>query len=319
MTERLSDSFKEAPFTCYVLLSEPLRAGFDELLDAADEDFPGQNWGYQAPDDKAVIDTRQKMSLSDTTGTITFSCGGGRLEHDWTEEMYNSRLYFPRADEAIANHTDYICISLKGRAGKTDRKQRLRVARQLTCLASVFANLPIATAVYVPSAEKLVRPALWAEATDPENAEEVPILQWITVALREYNDDDGAPLAVSAYTVGLAPFLGQEFVLPRIKCPGAEAEVVLSGIVSLAFEQEKPYEDGEEMGFSAWDKSFRVRYCPEGTHDAPTDQVWYLHKTCDINDRKLLGMTARERSEEVARTNSAKFRSELAQRVVAKL
>lgn len=319
MTDRLSDSFKEAAFTCYVLLSEPLKATFDEVLDAADEDFPGMNWGYQAPDGNAVFDTRKEMTLTDTTGTITLSCGPGRLEHDWTEEMYNSRLFFPRAADAIADHTDYVQISIRGRVGKTLRHQRLQLARQVICLSGVFANLPIATAVYVPSAEKLVRPALWVEATEPENADEVPILQWITVGIREYNDDDGAPLAVSAYTVGLAPFLGQEFVLPRIKCPGAEAEVVLSGIVSLAFEQEKPYEDGEEMGFSAWDKSFRVRYCLEGTHDAPTDQIWYLHKSCDIDDRKLLGQTARERSEEVARTNSAKFRSELAQRVVAKL
>ncbi|MEO1027174.1 MAG: hypothetical protein AAFX07_16675 [Pseudomonadota bacterium] len=319
MTERLSDTFKAAPLTCYVLLSEPLKASFDEILDAADEDFPGMNWGYQAPEDNTELDTRKEMTLSDTTGTITFTCGPGRLEQDWTEEMYNSRLFFPRAADALADHTDYIRISIKGRVGKTSRDRRLRLARQLICLSSVFANLPIATAIYVPSAEKLVRPALWVEATDPENADEVPILQWITVGIREYNDDEGAPVAVSAYTVGLAPFLGQEFVLPRIKCPGAEAEVVLSGIVSLAFEQEQPYEDGEEMGFSAWDKSFRVRYCPEGTHDAPTDQVWYLHKSCDINDRKLLGKTERERSEEVARTNSAKFRSELAHRVVAKL
>ena len=82
MTERLSDTFKEAPFTCYVLLSEPLKATFDEILDAADEDFPGMNWGYQAPEGITEIDTRKEMVLADTTDTITFTCGPGRLEND---------------------------------------------------------------------------------------------------------------------------------------------------------------------------------------------------------------------------------------------
>ncbi|MEM8803504.1 MAG: hypothetical protein AAGF55_13315, partial [Pseudomonadota bacterium] len=139
MTERLSDTFKAAPLTCYVLLSEPLKASFDEILDAADEDFPGMNWGYQAPEDNTELDTRKEMTLSDTTDTITFTCGPGRLEQDWTEEMYNSRLFFPRAADALADHTDYIRISIKGRVGKTSRDRRLRLARQLICLSSVFA------------------------------------------------------------------------------------------------------------------------------------------------------------------------------------
>jgi len=319
MTERLSDTIKQAPFACYVLLSEPLLATFDDVLDAADEDYPGMNWGYQAPDGEGVIDTRQDMTLTDTTGTIEFTCLGGRVKKDWMEEIHNSNLFFPRVVEALGDHTDCIRISFNSRTRDTSVTARLKAARQLTCLAAIFAKLPIATAVYVPSAEKVVRPALWVDAVEPENAEEVPILQWMTVGLREYNDLAGLPQAASAYTIGLAPFLGQEFVLPRMKCPGAEAEVILSGLVSMAFEQDAPFEDGSEMGFGAGDKSFRVRHCPEGRHDAPTDQIWFLHSTCDIDDRKLLGVTERERTAAITRQRSEKFRSQLAKRVVAKL
>ena len=167
MTERLSDTIKQAPFACYVLLSEPLLATFDDVLDAADEDYPGMNWGYQAPDGEGVIDTRQDMTLTDTTGTIEFTCLGGRVKKDWMEEIHNSNLFFPRVVEALGDHTDCIRISFNSRTRDTSVTARLKAARQLTCLAAIFAKLPIATAVYVPSAEKVVRPALWVDAVEP--------------------------------------------------------------------------------------------------------------------------------------------------------
>lgn len=315
---RLSDELLEMSFSYVVLLSEPLQASLDEILDAADEDYPKLNWGYTANSD-AWIDTRHPTSVSDTTDSITISCEPGRFKQDWAEELGNSEIFFPRVAEAIADHTDYLCISFKGRAGDTSCQARFRAARQLTCLTAVLAKLPIATAVYVPTAEKLVHPTLWAEAAEDSLADEVPVLKWMTIGVREYEDANGDPLAVSAYTIGLAPFLGREFVVPRIKCPSAEAEVVLAGFVSMAFEATEPLQDGEKIGFALGDESFRVRHCAEGVHDAPTDQVWFLHKTSDVNDRKLLGRAELDEAEEAIRTRSAKFRSDMVKRVAARV
>lgn len=316
--DRFSDQMLSAPCVCYVLFNGSLQATLDEILDAADQDFPGLNWGY-TPERSSLIDTHKDISVSDTTGTIQISCSPGRLKESWDDELHNSFIFFPHASEAVAEHTDYLRISVAVRGGDTRRKARFNAARQMTCLSAVLANLPTATAVYLPSAEKLVMPALWNAAATTTIENEVPVLRWLTIGLREFFDDEGMPICVSAYTIGLAPFFGQEFVLPRIKCPAAEAEVVLAGIVSMAFEMERPYRDGEVMGFSDRDESFRVRICPEGVQSAATEQVWFLHKSCDLDDRALLGGSALEEEQQKERTRSEKYHSQIAKRVAARV
>ncbi len=291
MSERYTEKRLNEDFTVYILFEDQLEASFAEVLDAAAEDYPALDWTF-SPLGPFPINTRQPTIAVDTTGQVKIIGMPGRCDVDWTHAVHHARLTFPQAEEVIARHTDYIGITFTGPEGDTSTPARFRAAQYMTCLSAVLAKLPIASAVYFPSATAIMPPERWVRAADQAVEGKVPVLEWITFAIHAF-DEPPEPLPITVSTIGLAAFLGRELVMPRVRLPFPEAVTFMCGASSMVLDADHTFRDGDTMGLSSDDKAFRIRECAEGQHGAQTDQWWFFHTSTDLDHIELFGESKR--------------------------
>ncbi len=190
---RYSDKRLADGFSAYVLLSEPLQFRTHEILAAVREDFPGLEWSDTLGADMAFDSSTVSLGVffADPKGgpqppTMRIISAPGRCPVEWPDILHKSRYTFPEAPAAVESHVSCLWLSLE--SVDATYAARFDAARRLTCLAAVFAKLPVCTGIYFPSADQLVRPADWVQAAEKAMEAKFPATQWVTLAVNPVPD-----------------------------------------------------------------------------------------------------------------------------------
>lgn len=295
---RYSEKRLQDDFTAYVLFSEPLQGRVEEIFAAAAEDYPGVDWStFQMGGD--MIDTRSVTLSTDlgmvgtgetsgNRGRTTFMGHPGRCDVDWPDIIGKSRIIFPEGGDAVARHTDYLSVSVGCPKGETSVAARFDAARRLTCLAAIFAKLPICLGVYFPNGDTLVTPENSVQAAATAMRGEIPVTEWMTIFVNFFEDAE-TPLPVTVSTIGLAAFNGHELVLPQARLAGPEAVKWIWCTVKMLLEAGHEFVDSNTLGVEGEGKPIRIRHLAEGDHGAQTDQWILIHETSLVDEMKLFG------------------------------
>jgi hypothetical protein len=296
-TGRYSDKRLADSFTAYVLLSEPLQFRTHEILAAVREDYPGLEWsdtlGADMPFDSSNVSLG--VFFADPKGgpqpkMIRMLSTPGRCNVDWPDILKKSHVTFPEGRAAVDAHVSYFSISLE--SVDATYAARFDAARRLTCLAAVFAKLPVCKGIYFPSADLLVRPADWITATDTAMAAKFPSLQWLALAVNA-RPDGKAPVPVTVNTIGLAAFTGHEICMPMTRiAPGEAAKWVHTASVMLT-EYGFTFVDSDTLGPEGSTEKVRLRHVAEGKHGMQTDTWMLIHPACALDEIALFGPHSR--------------------------
>ena len=179
--KRLKDSF------CVSLLfSEPLQFSLREVAEAVAEDYPAVGrFG-------ADINPSDALNTGDVTAlgvlmpkdapecqVVTFTS----LKAPLPIGSFNTalqRLIAPDRREQmtrlVRSHVSHLSITCGSQ--ERDLGSQFLAARMATCIAAVFAKLPICQAVHYPSANMITTPDEWVKGADQAAAAEWPLDIW---------------------------------------------------------------------------------------------------------------------------------------------
>lgn len=295
--ERYSEKRLKDSFTAYVLLTDDLEFRPSEILEAVREDYPGLAWT-----DKLELDTPFKtgeVSLAvffteeehNEPGVVHMSSFPGQCDVDWGSVLHNAQYSFPNASEVINRHKTYLSVTV----GSVDQTlaARFDAARRATCLAAVFAKLPICSAVYFPSGDTIVQPDAWVEAADTAMQAKFPMLQWISLPIIPVPDGK-EPVPVSLQTIGMAAFNGHEIFMPLVRMHPSEAGPWVLSAAHLLLERGHVFQDSNTLGMEdSTEKPIRIRHMPEGMMGAQTDMWALLHEKTTLDEMEVFGEHSR--------------------------
>jgi hypothetical protein len=295
--ERYSDKRLKDGFYAYILLSESLQFRTGEILAAVREDYPSLVWTDSLNMD-TPFDTNsfglgvffsQKSDVPEPSMTRLTSVRG-RLEVNWDDILWKSRLTNPDGKAAVAAHVNYLCVSLE--SVDSSLAARFDAARRMTCMAAVFAKLPTCLGVYFPSADLLVTPADWVTAADTALKAEFPSLQWMSLAVNGFKDAGQADL-VTVNTIGLAAFTGTEIVMPKTRLPAGDAAKWVHAAAVMLVELGHKFVDGDTLGPEGSPDRVRLRFSKEGQHGMQTDTWVLFHPNCALDEFEMFGERSR--------------------------
>lgn len=275
---RYSDKRLNDPFTAHVLFSQPLTFRLSEILAAVREDYPGLAWTDRLNMDDPITTGQvglgallPEADMTAEPSSVVFTSLPGRFEGDWGAVLHASRVYFPDAAQALARHATYLSITLGSRDGSL--AARFDAARRVTCLAAVFARLPICVAVSFPSSDLILAPQDWVQAAATAMKAETPVPAWVAPYVNPVSSRGVRTWTVG--TIGLAAFLGREVVMPLVPgAPGDTARWVV-GAARLLMERGHEFRDGDTLGLDTGGPPIRIRDAAEGSHGFQTDH-WVL-------------------------------------------
>lgn len=294
--ERYSDKRLKDHFTAYVLLSEPLQFHTSEILAAVREDYPGLNWtddlGVDLSFDTSKVSIGTFWSRAEAEPRMmNLLSAPGPCDVDWGDLFHKARFLFPEAEQVVKRHRSWLSISVD--SVDQSLAARFDAARRMTCMAAVFAKLPVCEAVYFPNGDTIVKPHKWVEAADSAMKASVPIEQWVTICVNPMPDGKD-PMPVSVQTVGVAAFTGYEIFMPLARTHPGEAAKWVVGMAILALERGHVYRDSDTIGIEGESRKIRIRHMPEGMEGAQTDMFVLLHPDSKIDEMKAFGPRSRE-------------------------
>jgi len=296
--DRYSDKRLADSFSVYVLFSEPVSFTNRDILDALREDFPELSWSDAVAEEDV---TPGPLDGTYTTGEVVVTSlfpGGdenqprmisllsmpGRYEIDWGHMCDKNRLTFPEAKAAVDRHRTYVQVIVY--SVDSSLEARFDAARRATCVGAVFASLPVATAVYFPNGDTVVAPDKWIEGANTTLKGEVPFFQWVNLSVQPV-PDGGAPVPVTAQTVGVAAFTGHEMLLPLARIAPAQAAELVLGAAILHLQYGNSFNDGDTLGPEGnEDLKLRIRHAREGTLGLETDNWVFLHPKSTLAPRE---------------------------------
>jgi hypothetical protein len=291
---RYSEKRLKDGFTAYVLLTEPLAFRPSEILAAVREDFPGLAWTDRLEADLPF--TAGEVSLgvlfpdrdeTNEPSVVQFASFPGRCDVDWDHVVAQSHLANPRAADAVARHVCWLSIRLD--SVDSTLAARFDAARRVTCLAAVFARLPICLGIYFPSSDSIVTPAAWIEAASSAMRAEVAFPAWVSFYVNAV-PDGRQPVPVTVGTIGMAAFLGHEVVLPLARTEPAEAAKWVYGAVRLLIERGHIFRDSNTLGVDGeGEVKLRIRHATEGMMELQTDHWVLLHSATTIDEMAVFG------------------------------
>lgn len=293
-------------FDAYVLLSEPIRFHPSEIIAALTEDYPALD--IRCPE--GLEQTGELDALCDTDRFITVPLmlwqgadrgivslirlpGYGTWDPDALDP--NQRVRFHDVADALRQNRSYICVSVGARGD--DLTSRFRAARLCSCIAAVFARLPVALAVYWEKAGHFLSPAQTIEMADTAMADSWPFRDWIGLRLKR-GTHEGMSMSLGV-SHGVVDFAGYEFSF-------APAPVELGWVADLlwvsahmALERGSVFSDGDTMDFEAADSErlegrrraapYRLRHVPKGTDGSSADAILIVHPDSPTDHEAIVG------------------------------
>ncbi len=284
-------------FSAYILLSEAIQFNSTEIEQALLEDYPA----LDLQTDTAVSLAQDCDTDQFITTPILFGAKGrdsaiaslirlpgyGRWNPD--ELTPSQQLQFPEIKQALARNASYICVT----AGKNneDETGAFRAARLCSCLAAVFAKLPVALGVYWETADHFLSPSDVVEMADKAMSDEFPIDKWVGLNLNRLKD--GAKEYSSGITRGLKQLKGYEVSVAAAPLDLATTASTLSTAAVMLTSYGHKFRDGDTVGHEGQspERSMRIRFAPVGTNGSTCDAWVLIHPDSPFDHEEALGET----------------------------
>ncbi|MBX2856686.1 MAG: DUF4261 domain-containing protein [Rhodobacteraceae bacterium] len=306
--ERYSDKRLNDSFSVYLLLSEPLQFSMREVAEAITEDYPvlGRLGIDINPID--ALDTGDVTVLGvlmpkdvPECEVVTFTSLKGSLDVEYFETALQRLIAPDRREDmtrAVQSHVSYLCITCGSK--ESDLGSQFLAARMATCIAAVFAKLPICQAVYYPTANMITTPDEWVKGADKAAAPEWPLEIWVSwMFLRD--ERYGAKEAwIGCHSDGMAAFNGHEVCFRPAPLPLPKVFLYAYTAVYLPLAGGNAFRDGDTVGVEDSDEKIRMRLAVEGREILPhphgnvagTDTWVLFHPSAAENDEALFGPRA---------------------------
>lgn len=280
-------------FSAYVLLSEPIQFTTAEIEAALREDYPALDLGETQLDMGMACDTAEFITTpilfgargADACGVATLIRLPGYGTWDPQQVPQRMRYLVPDLADRLARNASYICVNASARSdGLTDR---FRAARLCSCLAAVFARLPVALAAYWETGDHFLPPEMIVQMADQAMSDDWPLMQWLSLEIfgdRETQDTGGL-------TRGLRQFTDYEMSLAAAPLQPAEVGSMLLSAATLALAYGNRFNDGDTLGMEGQSKeeSYRIRHVPKGTQGSTCDVKLLVHPKSTADHESLAG------------------------------
>lgn len=285
-------------FSAYVLFTEGVQFSLSEIRTALFEDYPALE--VQVGEVSNSFDTQCDTDAFITSPLFVGDAGADaalttliRLPGYGTWDpgtlRHLQKAQCPDIDERLTRNRSYICISCAAPDDSTI--SAFRAARLASCLAAVFAKLPVALAVYWEQADHFLSPQATLEMANAAMSDTWPTKQWIGLDI-ERTDADGQAL-FSAVSFGLEAFKSYEVHYAFAPVPPHEAAQWVMSTAQMALEFGNDFQDGHTVGIEDTTDGFQLRIRDYSeTTEAGTSRVKMLfHPACPIDHEELCGPT----------------------------
>ena len=304
--QRYSETSLTETVHAVVFFDTSVQFDLRELADALTRKSNAGNWSVDPAADP-VADTEKQVltSLMCRAGSVesrvTLSALPGPFESDLTVPIRRSRL-FDGAEDAVACHQSYICISTDPRS--TSRADRYAATARVTIVAGLFAAMANCVAVYFPTADLISAPTQWKEAATVTEMGEWPLESWITLHLSRVHNSEAAPPEYSCGSIGLVSFIGHEVSFPLAPVDPVMAAKQVYGACYLLLKNNDPFADGDFIAFSDPDgeRHLLVRHIQEGQFGAQSDTWMLIHPDSALSDDALFGTKRLPENSRIAKT-----------------
>ncbi len=287
-----------ANFSAYVLFSEGVQFSPSEIRAALLEDYPALElevgevssaFDNQCDTDEFITCPLFVGDRGPDAALTTLIRLPGYGTWDARALRHLQKVQCPDIDERLSRNQSYICISCA--ASDDTTISAFRAARLASCLAAVFAKLPVALAVYWEQADHFLSPEAVVEMADAAMSDDWPTKQWIGLDI-ERTDPDGRPL-FSAVSFGLEAFKSYEVHYAFAPVPPNEAAQWVMSTAQMALEFGNEFQDGNTIGVEDDADGFKLRIRDYAeTTEAGTKRVKMLfHPDCPIDHEDLCGPT----------------------------
>ena len=193
----------------------------------------------------------------------------------------------PDLAERMERNASYICVTV----GASDKSltETFQAARLCSCLAAVFARLPVALAVYWETADNFLTPEQGMEMADKAMADDWPVDEWIGIGPSQ--KASGNITLSEAFTRDLVAFTDFELLHPVAPVSVGEAAAVTMSVATMALEYGHTFTDGDTLGHDGHAKSnfYRIRNVPKAAVDAPWDYLALMHPKSPFDNESVVG------------------------------
>lgn len=163
----------------------------------------------------------------------------GRVDDATLERALKNAWYWPGAQDAIAQHTSHVELSLAAEVG-TPIERALALTRAIAALAGV----PGVVAVIWDATMLAHEPAQWIAQAEDATEDDLPLFLWISFEGSEDSTEGGTR---SLCTRGLAGFGALEVEVAQSRRDGEELLETVCDVVLFVLTSPVALEDGDQV------------------------------------------------------------------------
>ena len=283
-------------FSAYVMLSEGVQFNTAEIRAALAEDYPSLELSPGGLDEAldTDCDTNQfithplMMGAKGADGAIASLIRlPGYGTWDPAQVQPWQKIGCPDLDARLARNRSYICVSVGAKSD--DLLTTFRAARLCSCIAAVFAKLPVALACYWEPGDHFLSPEAVIQMADKSVCDDWPVMQWLGLKLG-YTRKGGQQLAMGL-TSGLSHFKGYELSYAAAPVELGTAGHWLACTAEMALAYGNTFSDGDTISAPDAAKAdcLRIRVVPAGTNGSNCDVVLLVHPDSPVDHEEVAG------------------------------
>ena len=283
-------------FSIYVMMSEGIQFNTTEIAAALAEDYPaleaeelfakGGQGGFDCNTDEFVTAPLMMTGGADT-GTVLLIRLPGYGTWDPNALHPRQMINCPDIKAALARNKSYICVSASTKSDELT--ERFRTARLVSCVAAVFARLPVAVAAYWESGDHFLSPEAVIKMADKAASGDWPVQEWIGQNLARNTAYD--PPAAQSCTNGLRQFLDYEISFAAAPVGLDEAATMLWSTSEMALAFGNKFQDGHTIGVEgvAPKDSYLLRRAPKGFQGSEHALLVMFHPKSYVDHEEMFG------------------------------
>lgn len=299
-------------FSAYILFSEAIQFTTDEIVEALLQDYPGLDLDPgaglpvpQACDTAAFITASILMGATGADGggivTLIRLPGYGTWDPDQIPKHRQLGALDIDLTAALRQNRSYICVSASAKGDSLE--DRFRAARLCSCLAALFARLPVALAVYWETGDQFLSPKRVIAMADKAMSGDWPVQEWIGLFPSARGSDAKGRAWSAGLTTGLSRFTDYEVELAAAPLSIPEACSLLWSTAWLPLVSGNRFSDGHTIGAEgcAEEEKLRMRFLPRGasaprhgTDPTPTDRFVLMHPETPFDEVAYFGASQPE-------------------------
>ena len=196
------------------------------------------------------------------------------------------RILVPDLEQRLHRNATYICVSV-GVNADVAITDKFRAARLSSCLAAVFARLPVAVAAYWQNGDHFLTPEQVCDMAKTSMGDDWPVFAWIGLDI--HRDPKSGHFGV--LTKGLRSFTGYEISHAAAPLQPGDAAAFTLSAATMAVEYGNRFNDGDTLGAEGQSRqdSYRIRHVPKGTEGSICDVKLLVHPQSRADHEALAG------------------------------